>query len=272
MANPGDRRGGGDLGRRLTKAERKEQARLERERIQRQMQARARNRNIGLALVGLAIVAVVVVVFVMQPGGSDVALATPDELLADADSAAQAAGCGDIQQTPNYENAPGADPDIDHTHIGSTSQVSTPPPLTSYPTVPPASGPHDPTPASAGVYDSGELDVYRAMHSMEHAAVIIWYAPGAADSEAVQQIRAFYEQSDDVGQSKVIVAPYDYPDQGEAGSLPSGIQMAVVAWHRLQTCASPDLAVAFSFAAQHELPSVAGQTYVGVARETNAVI
>ena len=72
MANRGGTGTGGrdDPAHRATKAERKEQARLERERIQQQMRARHRNRNIGLTLMALAVVVVVVVVFVMQPGNS----------------------------------------------------------------------------------------------------------------------------------------------------------------------------------------------------------
>ena len=33
----------------------------------------------------------------------------------------------------------------------------------------------------------------------------------------------------------MIVAPYDYPDQGAAGTLPAGTQMALVAWHNVQS-------------------------------------
>ena len=68
--------------RRPTKAERKEQARLEREAIQRQMAARKRNRTIGLSLVALAAVAAIVAVVVLQPSsGSDAALPAPADLL-----------------------------------------------------------------------------------------------------------------------------------------------------------------------------------------------
>ena len=59
----------------------------------------------------------------------------------------KAAGCSGVQQTPNYQNAPGADPDIDHAHIGASAQFQQPPALSTYPTVPPASGPHNPIPA-----------------------------------------------------------------------------------------------------------------------------
>lgn len=268
MANGGNQGGRDDPSRRATKAERKEDARRERERIQQQMKARTRNRRIGMVALALAVAGVIVIVFVVQPGKSD--LPSPESLLSQAAAAAKTAGCTAVQETTNYDDAPGKDPDIDHVHIGDPTMPS-PPELSSYPTVPAASGPHDPTPWPGGVYPS-PADPYRAIHSMEHAGVIVWYAPSAAGSEAVKQIQDFYSQpaSDaDVGQAKIIVAPYHFADQGSAGELPSGVQMAVVAWHRLQTCASPSLPVAFSFSSSHEYPPLAGKKYIGVAREPN---
>ena len=45
-----------------------------------------------------------------------------------------------------------------------------------YPTNPPTSGPHNPVPLPAGVYRDPQLAlVERAVHSMEHGSVIIWY-------------------------------------------------------------------------------------------------
>ena len=144
------------------------------------------------------------------------------------------------------------------------ADLTTPPKLSTYPTTPPASGPHDPTPLPAGIYDSPP-DVYRTIHSLEHGAVIIWYAPGTT-GKALDDLKAFYGQpaSDaDVGQAKIIIAPYDYPDQGDAGQLPAGVQMALVAWHRLQTCASVSLPVAFDFSSQFEVPGYGGQHLQG---------
>jgi len=70
-----------------------------------------------------------------------------------------------------------------------------------------------------------------------------------------------------VGQDKLIVAPYSYPSQGAAGKLPTGVQMALVAWHRLQTCTKVDLAAAFNFTARYEAPTYGGLKYLGEARE-----
>ena len=128
-------------------------------------------------------------------------------------------------------------------------------------------------PLPAGIYSSPP-DVYRTIHSLEHGAVIIWYAPGTT-GKALNDLRAFYGQPQadaDIGQAKIIIAPYDYPDQGTAGQLPSGVQMAVVAWHRLETCSAVSLAVAFDFSSRFEVPGFGGQTYAGVAREPTVPI
>jgi len=231
------------------------------------MAARSRNRKVGTVLVAIAAVVIVVAVVLAQAGG---ALPSPTDLKTQAASQQKAAGCSGVQQTPNYQNAPGADPDIDHAHIGASAQFQQPPALSTYPTVPPASGPHNPTPATAGVYSSPP-DIYQAIHSLEHAGVIIWYAPSAAGSDAVKQIRAFYGRTTsaiNVGQAKVIVSPYDYPSQGAQGSLPPKVQMALVAWHFLQTCAQPSLAVAFNFSSQYS-NAYPNAPYLGRAREPN---
>jgi hypothetical protein len=248
-----------DPSRRPTKAERKEQARVERDQIQRTMAARRRNRRLALVLFAAATAIVVAVVFLLQPEST--APPGPAELLAQASAQASTAGCGSVQQTSDY---PGG-ADLDRMHIGADSQVSTPPPLSSYASTPPASGPHDGNPMPAGIYSSPP-DVYRTIHSLEHAGAIIWYAPSAADSEAVRQIKDFYSQSDNVGQAKVIVAPYDFASQGAAGTLPGGIQMALVAWHRLEICAQANLAAAYSFTSQYSDATPGGQ-YVGIAPE-----
>jgi hypothetical protein len=68
-----DRRGtdsGRDPGRRPTKAERKDQARIEREEIQRRMASRRRSRTIAL-VAGIAVVAVVILVVALTAGGTD---------------------------------------------------------------------------------------------------------------------------------------------------------------------------------------------------------
>jgi Protein of unknown function (DUF3105) len=262
----GGGRGPGDnADRRPTKAERREDARLQREEIQRGMSRRRRNRRVGLVLVVVALAIAVVAVFLTNSGDS---IPKADDLLAQASAAQTSAGCDAVQTTKNYNDARGDDPDIDHTHIGPTGQFQTPPALSTYPTVPPASGPHDPSPLPAGIYDSPP-SIFPSIHAMEHGGVIIWYSPDA-DAKAVADLKAFYGQQPSavsVGQDRVIIAPYDYPDEGAAGQLPAGVQMALVAWHRLQTCTAVNMAVAFDFTSQYEFPVYDGRTWKGVARE-----
>lgn len=258
--------------RRPTKAERKEQARVERESIQRQMAARKRNRTIGLSLVALAVVVVIVAVVVLQPGGgSDTATATPAELLSQAPDAAQAAGCTEVQTTDFYGGVDQSSPEeyADQAHIEGDARFPELPPLDSYPSTPPASGPHvGATTLPAGVYDSPP-DLGPLLHSLEHGGSVVWYSPTAPQAQ-IDEITAFYDQSDPVGQDRVIVAPYDY--EGPGGQLPDGVQMALVGWRRLQTCATPDLAVAFDFTSQFSYPTTQDREYAGEAPERGAAM
>jgi hypothetical protein len=256
-------RGSSDQGRRPTKAERREEARLKREEIQRKMAGRRRNRTIGLVLVVVALVVTVVAVF-LTSGGDAAGIPSPETVLSQAPAAKDAAGCDAIQETPNYENAPGNDPPMDHAHIGSIPGVASPPALSTYATMPPASGPHDPTPLPAGIYDSPP-PVYRTIHSLEHGGAIVWYDPSISDQE-LTDLKDFYSQklsSQNVSQDRVIVAPFDYPDQGAAGQLPAGVAMALVSWHRLQTCTRVSLPAAFDFTSQYAFPTAEGRTYKG---------
>jgi len=105
------------------------------------------------------------------------------------------------------------------------------------------------------------------IHSLEHGAAIVWYAPDVSGEE-LDRIRTFYEGSD-VG-SRVIVAPYDYPDQGAAGTLPAGTRMALVAWHKVQTCANVNLAAAFGFTSSYAAPPFGQRPYKGEAPEAGS--
>ena len=122
------------------------------------------------------------------------------------------------------------------------------------------------------MYDSLTTEeLYRAIHSLEHGATVVWYDPAAPASQ-IAQVTGFYDrrlQDAPVGQDRVIVAPYDFPGD-PAGILPEGTQMAVVAWHRLRLCASVDLAVAFDFTSQYSFPTAEDREYAGVAPEPGA--
>jgi hypothetical protein len=257
VPNPSD-----DPNRRLTKAERREEARRKREALQRQMEKKRRTRLLGgvaLVLAGALIVGLVV----LQP----FAAATPQELLGQAPAAAEAAGCDPVKTIGAYGGVDDPeDPKYnDRTHIGSTFPA---PKLSTYASVPPTSGPHDPTPLHGGVYDTAP-PIYQTIHSLEHGAAIVWYAP-TASGKALDDLKEFYSQklaSQNVNQDRVIVAPYDYPDQGAAGQLPSGAEMVLVSWHILRTCAQVSLPVAFDFTSKYAFPTYGGRTYAGQSPE-----
>jgi hypothetical protein len=258
----------GDTGR-LTKAERKEQARLERERIEKQMRVRHRNRSIGLSLMAVALVTIVVVFFVIKPGtsaGGD--LPATADLLSQAKSAATTSGCTPVKDVGFYDGISDSASPVydDQAHIGSDPRFETMPALRSYPSIPPASGPHNQVPLPGGVYNSPPA-IDQAIHSLEHAGAIVWYAPDAP-KDVIDQIKAFYKGSSDAGLSKVIVAPYDYGARDLGGQLPAGTEMALVAWHMVQTCTLPSLPVAFNFTSQYSNGATV-QKYIGVAPEPN---
>jgi hypothetical protein len=233
---------------RLTKAERKEEARRQRVELQRKMAKTRRNRRISIAVVVL-LIAGVGAYALTRPRE---ARADPQELLATVDQARESAGCGKIEDVGAYQPE-----SRDQAHI--VAQV----PLSTYPSVPPASGPHNEIPYGAGVY-STPPPIDRVIHSLEHGAAVVWYSPDATGQE-LARIRSFYEEADVGG--RVIVAPYDYPDQGAAGTLPAGSQMALVAWHRVQTCSRVNLAATFGFTSSYAAPPFGDQRYRGEAPE-----
>ena len=106
-------------------------------------------------------------------------------------SQATAAGCGPVQTIPAYSGAP------DQAHIGA--EVPSPPPLTSYQSTPPVSGPHAGSPLDSSVYDTPP-DVYRTIHSLEHGAAVVWYEPSTSGSE-LDSIKAFFDDLDGHGKS-----------------------------------------------------------------------
>ena len=238
---------------RPTKAERKEQARRERAELQRKIARSRRRRRIAGVLLLVVTVGLAVAWFLRpQP-----VRATPGELFAAAPQARETAGCGPVENVGPYQPE-----GSDRGHVDAEAT----PPLSTYPSVPPASGPHNEITWGAGVYDSPP-PIERVLHSLEHGAAVVWYAPDASGEE-LDRIREFY--ADGVPASRVIVAPYDYPEQGAAGSLPGGNEMALVSWHRVQTCASVNLAAAFGFTANHAAPPFGQRLYRGSAPEAGS--
>lgn len=207
------------------------QATREREAAERRSRRRRRLITVAVTIVVVAI-AVAIDLRVHQPNARERAL------LAAAPASAASAGCTGVTTVRPY---PGGD---DRAHVGSGSAVPVMPALSSYPSTPPASGPHDPVPLDAGVYPSPP-PIGNAIHSLEHASVIVWYDPAGAVSPELTAIQRFFAEGSE--RNHVIVAPYNYPQEGTAGALPSGRMMALVAWHHLQLCDRPSLSVAYAF-------------------------
>ena len=228
---------------------RKEEARRQREAIRRRMARRRFLQRAGIVALVVVVVAAVGFYVALKP------------------SASKAAGCGSVQTVAPYNPIT-----LDRAHINSAGQVKTPPPLSKYRSHPPTSGPHELDPLNAGVYTTPP-DVFRTIHSLEHAAVIIWFAPSAANSSALQKIESFYRQAPN--NDHVIVAPYNYPAQGAFGSLPAGKQMVLVAWHHMEQCKSLSLDAAKSFVAAYRVPggsTVLPAGYKGDAPEAGSAI
>jgi len=244
---------------RQTKAQRKEEARRQRLEIQRRMARSRRTRWIAMGVV-ILLVAAGATYYALRPRPK---VQEPQALLAAATKAAQAAGCTDVRDVGSYQPS-----NLDAAHIGVQGGPPTMPPLSTYPSVPPASGPHAAIPWSRGVY-STPPPIDQVIHSLEHGAAVVWYAPDASGTE-LTKIEDFY--GDPSHGLKVIVAPYDYPDQGAEGTLPGGSTMALVAWHNVETCSRVSLAAAFGFTARYGIPPFGSQAYLGDAPEPGAPI
>jgi hypothetical protein len=109
----------------------------------------------------------------------------------------------------------------------------------------------------------------QVIHSLEHGAAVVWYSPDVSGDE-LAKIENFYR--DPSHGQKVIVAPYDYPDQGAEGTLPGGSAMALVAWHHVESCSRVSLAAAFGFTASYGIPPFGNKRYLGDAPEPQTPI
>jgi hypothetical protein len=227
-------------GARPTKAERREEARRQRVELERR-QARAKRSRWIAIVVALVVVAGAAAFMVTRP---------------------------DPESVVSADVGPYQPEDLDQAHVGSDNGPAQMPGLASYPSRPPASGPHAGATLPAGVYSSPPA-MDALIHSLEHGAAIVWYAPGTP-SETLSEIEDFYRDPE-VG-SRVIVAPYDYPDEGEAGALAPGTGMALVSWHHTQTCTDASLAAAFGFTARYAFPTFSGEDYLGTAPEPGAAM
>ena len=128
---------------------------------------------------------------------------------------ASAAGCGEVRST-------GTSGSGQHLRPGET---------TTYDTSPPTHGKHAASPLAAGVYEEPLSDdpgkdqnIFRAVHSLEHGAIIVWY-----DKLSDDQLDALDRHLR--SERKVLVVPYP--------PLKGGTHIALTAWGKLVDCERP---------------------------------
>lgn len=219
----------------LNRQARKEEARRQREAIRRQMARRRIYRRVAVVSGSILVVAAIGFL-VFRTGGGELT-AEQQDLLDRADQAATAAGCDQVQTIAAYDPA-----EQDRGHVGGPNAPPTMPPFSTYPSTPPVSGPHGGATLPANIYDSSP-PMDQALHSLEHGAAIVWHSPDASADE-LAEIQSFFRENQD----HIIVAPYNYPEQGAQGTLPSGKTMALASWHHVRFCEEVSLPVAFAFA------------------------
>jgi hypothetical protein len=100
--------------------------------------------------------------------------------------------------------------------------------------------------------------------------VVIWYAAEQADQGSLAEIAAYFGEPS--RGDHLILAPFSYADEGEAGRLPAGTSRALVAWHRMQSCERLSLAVAEAFVASFRADPAHLENYRGVAPEAGIPI
>lgn len=173
----------------------------------------SRRRGWAIQAIAIVVIAGMTYVLLLRAKG-------PGEISAEALTAADAAGCADLEQP--------VEPDPSRTHLGSGETFD-------YPDLPAAAGPHDPQPLPPDphVY-AGPVAETRAVHNLEHAYVLV-YHDGLA-TESADALQSFAREQD-----RVIMAPYP--------GLPEGTGLALVAWNTRWMCpetVSPGQAVAIA--------------------------
>jgi hypothetical protein len=240
------------------RTERREQALKERIAVERSRSRRRRNRIAAGVLGGALVLFGLAALMVYR----NRLTAFERRLLEQAPQVAATAGCTAVRTVEPHAAG------LDRAHIG-TEEVPVMPALAEYASVPPVSGPHAARTLAAGTYrDPPPVDA--ALHSLEHGAVIVWYDPSAQSDPLVTEVIRFFETSGEG--NHVIIAPYDYPEEGDAGRLPGGSGMALAAWHRLQYCDRASLPVVFSFVEAYRFSIYRWGSYQGDAPERFAPI
>ncbi|HET8526065.1 MAG TPA: DUF3105 domain-containing protein [Actinomycetota bacterium] len=150
---------------------------------------------------------------------------SPGEIPAEARSAAEAAGCANLEQ-PVIANP-------SRTHLSPGQSFD-------YPDRPAAAGPHDPSPLPPDphVYPDPVPET-RAVHNLEHAYVIVYYLPTAQAGPSADVIDRLAALAND--EKRVIMAPYP--------TLTAEQGLALLAWNTRWFCpasVTPEEAVAIA--------------------------
>ncbi|MDP8967239.1 MAG: DUF3105 domain-containing protein [Actinomycetota bacterium] len=193
-----------------------EKERLKREREERERAAAAKaKRSRLLQLIGGVVVACAIVAGVAYAVSTSNGGAGGDDAETDTDrleAAAQRSGCV-------YRSFP----DEGAAH---ESRKFTP---ADYKTNPPTSGPHDPQPASDGLYAPGnEPEIGNWVHTLEHGRIIFQYRPGVERSVVAQLEKLFNE---DVADSD---GAYHSVLMRNNTNMP--FEVAAVAWRHYMAC------------------------------------
>ncbi|TMK39138.1 MAG: DUF3105 domain-containing protein [Actinobacteria bacterium] len=177
----------------------------------------------GVALAVVAVALIVVAVTTSGGGGpkpkptsnaNDVKL--PAAKITDLNKAAAAAGCT-LHDYPDFGN----------------QHVLTP---VTYKTNPPTSGPHNPTPASDGIYDPGkEPAKENLVHALEHGRVEIQYRPGTSPTQ-IAQLKSLFDESLTGKTNQAPQAGYKKLLFQNGTNMPYAV--AAVAWQHVIGCSS----------------------------------
>jgi hypothetical protein len=178
---------------------------------------KARRRNITLAaIIGVLLIGGIVAQRVMSSRSS-----------ASFNKLAAAAGCGEVKET-------GGSGSGEHLQAGETAK---------YDTSPPTHGKHALATLPDGVYDeplsdnpNDDTSIYRAVHSLEHGAVIVWY-----DKLKGSQLDDLERRYRD--ERKVLIVPYP--------ELKGDTHVALTAWGRLAECDDPSTEYIDAFVDRH---------------------
>lgn len=140
----------------------------------------------------------------------------PRPTITDLNQAAKAAGCS----LHNY-------PDAGHQHTTGT---------VNYATNPPSSGPHNPIPASDGIYNPGQTPAKEHLvHALEHGRIEIEYGGGATLSQ-IQQLEVLFNEplASKTGQG----TPNGYKKLLFQNNTNMPYAVAAVAWQHVLGCPS----------------------------------